>query len=478
MTAIYARVSTDEQAEHGTSLDEQVRLCRQRTGEGEAVEEFVDAGLSGTTLDRPQLQKLLMRARGQEVARLVAYDPDRLSRNAAHLLLLVDELREAGVDIEFVNFAADPSPDGRLLFTVRGAISEFEAYRIKQRMYSGKQARARANRVAAGTCIYGYRLNRTAKAWEEDTRESQVIRLLFEWALEAGTFDIARRLNDRGVPARFGGRWNQSSVIGILRNRTYTGSMPQMGGLGFVSVPPLVAQTEFDRVQAALHSRRNRPPGRAVHPYLLTGRLTCGVCGRAMCGGYGRPTKTGTTTYYGCAGRARPRPDGARCVNRYWRSDDLDHQVWGRVHAFVSDPVAFREVATAEARDDGLCAELQSQQDTIARDRERIRVEHGRLVRGFRRGVLSEDDLARQSRELEAEERVLEERATSVAARLHAAAQRGDALTRTEEAIRRIVADVPGLDAVDARRSVLAALGVRVTAGPEDGVRVRVGVPE
>ena len=476
ITAIYARVSTDEQAEHGTSLDEQVRLCRQRVADGEAVEPFVDAGQSGTTLDRPQLQHLLQRARRHEIARLLVYDPDRLSRNAAHLLLLVDELRAAGVAIEFVNFTADLSPDGRLLFTVRGAISEFEAYRIKQRMYSGKQARARANRVASGTCIFGYRLNRATKAWEEEPREAEVVRLLFEWAVDAGTWEIAGRLNAQGVPARFGGRWSQSSVIGILRNATYTGRMPQMGGLGAVAVPPLVAQTQYDRVQAALRGRLNRPPGRARHPYLLTGRLTCGLCGRSMCGGYGRPTGTGTTTYYGCTARAKPADPGSRCGNRYWRSDALDALVWERVLALVADPAAFQEAAADPSPGDGLVAELQAQRQTLARDAERVHAQRERVVRGFRRGLLSEEDLARQQREMDAEARVLEQRAESVEARWRAAALRAEDLGRAAEAIGRIVADAPGLQTAEVRRSVLAALGVRVTAGPADSARVRVGV--
>lgn len=476
ITAIYARVSTDEQAEHGTSLDEQLRLCRQRAPADAVVEEFVDAGLSGTTLARPQLQSLLQRARCREIAGMIAYDPDRLSRNAAHLLFLVDELRAAGVEIEFVNFVADSSPDGRLLFTVRGAISEFEAVRIKQRMYSGKQARARANQVAAGTCIYGYRLNRSSKTWELDAGESQVVRLLFEWALDAGTSDIARRLNERGVPARFGGRWHQSSVLGILRNATYTGRMPQMGGLGFVSVPPLVTVDEFERVRVALRSRRNRSAGRAVHPYLLTGRLLCGVCGRAMCGGYGRPTKTGTTTYYGCAGRAKPRPDRLRCGNRYWRSDELDRHVWEDVLAVVSDPAAFREVAAAQGCDRQRLADLRAQQEGIVREQQRVRIERERLLRGFRRGVLGEDDLRRQCLELDAERRVLEERAASVATRVRAATVRVDDLGRNAAVVGRIVEDVPGLETIETRRSVLAALGVRVAAGPDSGVRVRLGV--
>lgn len=477
-TAIYARVSTDEQAEHGTSLEEQVRLCRERAVGAETLLEFVDAGITGTTLDRPQLQALLQRVRRHEIARVIVYDPDRLSRSVTHLLLVVDELRHHGVEVDFVNFHADLSPDGRLLFTVRGAISEFEAYRIKQRMYSGKQARARANQVASGTCIYGYRLDRASKRWEEEPREAQVVRLIFEWASEAGTWEIAKRLNGQGVPARFGRRWSQSSVMGIVRNPTYLGSMPQMGGLGQVPVPPLIGRPAFDRVQAALRARLNRPLGHALHPYLLSGRLTCGVCGRSMCGGYGRPIKGGATTYYGCTAKARPAASGQRCPNRFWRSDQLDPQVWAQVTAWLRDPDAQRAAAEAEAPDSQLQAELERQEAALVAAADRLRLERERLVRAFRRALIDEAELAQQQQELDGEVRVLQQRAASVQGQRRAAELHADDRFRAQEAVARIVADAPALEPVAVRRGVLGALGVRVVAGPGEEVRVRLGEGE
>ena len=473
-TAIYARVSTDEQAEHGTSLDEQVRVCRQRLAPGEEAHVHIDAGLSGTTLDRPQLQAILAAARRGSLARLIAYDPDRLSRNAAHLLLLVDELRGAGVAVEFVNFATDLSPDGRLLFTVRGAISEFEAHRIKQRLYSGKQARARANQVSAGTCIYGYRLDRTAKKWEVEPREAQVVRLLFEWAAEAGTAELARRLNVDHVPARFGGRWSPSSVAGIVRNPTYLGRMPQMGGIGSVPVPVLVTPEQFERVQSARAARRTRPSGRPTHPYLLTGLLRCAACGRSMCGGYGRPTRQGVTTYYGCPARGKSQPGADRCPNRYWRSDLLDTQVWQHLFACITDAEAVRAVCAAAGGDTQRRAELEGQLRAIERDRGRLREERARVVRAFRRGVIGDEALAAQQREVDAEARILDHRGETLAAQVQAATPQ--AAGGGEAGVCRILADAHRLEDIEMRRCVLAALGVRVCVSPAGAVHVRLGV--
>ncbi len=473
LTAIYARVSTDEQAEHGTSLDEQVRRCREHAG-GAAVVAFVDEGLSGRVLARPRLQELLAQARRHEFERVLCLDPDRLARNLLHQLLIVEELRDCGVEVEFLQFEADTAtPDGKLLFHVRGAISEFEAAQIKRRLYSGKLARAREGRVAAGTCIYGYRLNRLDKRWEEEPREAQVVRLLFEWALESGTWEIARRLNRQDVPARFGGRWSQSSVLGILRNATYTGRMPQMGGAGHVPMPPLVSGQQFAAVQGAIRARRNTPTGRSVEPYLLSGRLTCGVCGRAMCGGYGRRTKTGRTTYYGCTARTRPARAEARCPNHLWRADRLDDQVWRQVTGWLLQDTAALTTAVSQPPAPELRVALLAEQDAVDRALARVEAEQERVLRAFRRGVLNDQELACQRAELAAEAGILQQRRTSVAARLRAADPTPADPQACTAAAARTVAAVIAIAGGSERRAVLAELGVRVTAGPADGVRIR-----
>jgi site-specific DNA recombinase len=475
LTAIYARVSTDEQAEHGTSLEEQVRRCRAHAGPDAEIIEFVDDGVSGKSLQRPQLQTLLERARQGAIGRVICLDPDRLARNLLHQLMIADDLRAAGVQVEFLQFGADTgSPDGKLLFHVRGAISEFEAAQIARRMYSGKLVRAREGRVAGGTCIFGYRLDRLRQQWVEEPREARTVRMMFAWAPEMGTWRIAQRLNAEGVRSRFGGRWSQSSVIGILRNATYTGRMPQMRGAGYVPVPPLVSSEQYERVQRALSERHNRPPGRTTHPYLLTGRLTCGICGRSMCGGYGRPTKNGTTTYYGCSGKVKPTDPQRPCSSRLWRSDRLDAQVWAHVTAWLRDPEAYAEAAAALASEPGRTAGLEAELDGLAHEARGLEAERDRLIRAFRRGLITEEDLARQQREVQAEARALQQRMRAVEADLRSAALRADDLRRVEEAVRRVVADTPSLDSVEARRAVLQALAVRVTAGPGDAVRIRV----
>lgn len=470
IVGVYARVSTEEQAEHGTSLDEQVRLCRERAvslGAGE-VFEYVDAGLSGTSLDRPQLQALLTAVRQGAVNLVVTFDPDRLARNLTHLLLIVDEISRFSSQIEFVNFKADVSPDGRLLFAVRGAIAEFEAHKIKQRLYSGKQARAREGKVAGGTCIYGYRYDPVAKAFVEEPREAEVVRAIFDWARAAGTWEIARRLNEQGVPPRFSKGWAQSTVIGMLRNPTYLGRMPQMNGIGHVPVPQIVTEAAWERAQQALKSRFNRPPGPAIHPYLMTGHLKCSLCGRSMAGGYGRVRKSGYVTHYACSGKK----SSPKCPSKFYRSDRIDEHVWGEVVRFVRDPRAYLEAMRQVAGAEEAAASLEADLESARKASERLEEERVRLLRAFRKGLVSEDDLAAQVKEIEAEAGLLRQRIDVMEARNRSLAAREEDVREAERLAAAVVADVHRMERLEDRKAVLRALRVRAILGPEDRVAI------
>ena len=425
---------------------------------------------------RPALQQMLLAVRERRVGKVVVYDPDRLSRNVSHLLLIVDEIRSAGAEVEFVNFQADLSPDGRLLFTVRGAISEFEAYRIKQRMYLGRQARARDGKVSGGTCIFGYRLNSATKRWEIESREAEVVRLMFEWGLEMGSGSIAHRLNTDGVASRFGKPWRQKSVYNILRNETYVGRMPQMNGIGFVTVPPLVSEDQYRRVQMCIDRRKAHPTSNSNHEYLLSGRLVCGICGRNMTSGFGAShTRQGPRRYYGCPGRSERGVDGERlCGSHYWRSDLLDEEVWRKVARVLSDPADIRILASEDTSDASALRELERQAASIEAEQVRLHEERERLVRALRRGVIEEEEMASQSKEILADGKVLAKRAEAVRSQIIALKDRESDLQRAEQVIAGLMNAAPSFDSVRDRRRVLAALDVSVVLGPTDLVRVHV----
>ncbi|MGI6674785.1 MAG: recombinase family protein [Limnochordia bacterium] len=232
LIAIYARVSTEEQAKHGFSIAAQVRECARLAGDAETVV-FADEGVSGETLQRPALQRLLRRIEAGEVDEVICLDPDRLSRKLLHQLLLTEEWDRRGVRLVFVNGSYAKTPEGNLFYALRGAISEFEKAKINERMCRGRREKARQGRVLRDFRIYGYDFDPHTEQLVINEAEAEVVRQIYTWFLQPppgirGLAGIARALNKAGVPTKRGAAlWHRQVVRQILRNRTYIGEFYQ-----------------------------------------------------------------------------------------------------------------------------------------------------------------------------------------------------------------------------------------------------------
>lgn len=125
--AMYARVSSDQQAEAHT-VGSQVAAWRERVAaDGLVLPEALqcmDEGYRGATVVRPALERLRDVVAAGAVDRLYGHSPDRLARQYAYQVLLVDECRRAGVEGIFLNRAWGQSPEDDLLLQVQGMIAE------------------------------------------------------------------------------------------------------------------------------------------------------------------------------------------------------------------------------------------------------------------------------------------------------------------------------------------------------------------
>ena len=161
IVALYARVSSDQQAKSGTIESQLAALKERIASDGEQIAEelcFIDAGVSGATLIRPQLEKLRDRAAMGLMDRLYVLSPDRLSRKYAHQVLLIEELSACGVQIVFLNHAIGTTPEEELLLQMQGMIAEYERAKIMERNRRGKLHGAKRGSVnVLSTAPYGYR---------------------------------------------------------------------------------------------------------------------------------------------------------------------------------------------------------------------------------------------------------------------------------------------------------------------------------
>lgn len=157
--AIYARVSTQSQVET-TSLSVQLGDCRataQRMSLS-VVEEFVDAGVSGAKSRRPELDRLVDLVRSNQVDVILVAKLDRLGRSLLHLLELLAEWHELGVQIVSISEGFDTNTSvGKLQLSILGSVAEFERERARDRIVSGLYARAEEGGFVSSKPPFGYR---------------------------------------------------------------------------------------------------------------------------------------------------------------------------------------------------------------------------------------------------------------------------------------------------------------------------------
>jgi site-specific DNA recombinase len=160
IAAIYARVSSDQQKENKTIESQVEALVSFSEAKGYVLPEeyiFKDEGYSGAVLVRPGLERVRdLSAEGQLQAILV-YSPDRLSRNYAYQVVLMDELQANGTEVLFINSPKAETPEEALLLQFQGMIAEYERAMIKERSRRGKLHKARSGiiNILSGA-PYGY----------------------------------------------------------------------------------------------------------------------------------------------------------------------------------------------------------------------------------------------------------------------------------------------------------------------------------
>jgi site-specific DNA recombinase len=148
--AVYARVSSDQQAQHATIASQLAAVQAFATVQGVRIDPdliFADNGTSGTTLARPKLDALRDKAAAAAIEQILILNPDRLARKYPHQLMLVEEFKTLGVTIPFVNRQIATAPEDPLLLQMQGVIAEYEREKIVERPRRGNLHTAQHGKV-------------------------------------------------------------------------------------------------------------------------------------------------------------------------------------------------------------------------------------------------------------------------------------------------------------------------------------------
>jgi site-specific DNA recombinase len=535
---LYARVSTDEQARSGYSLAQQLEALREYAArEGyKVLEEVVDPGQSGASLERPGMDHVRDLVAAGGVSVVLAQDRDRIAREPAYHYLLRKEFEEYGCKIRALNDRGDDSPEGELTDGILDQLAKYERAKIVERSRRGKLRKAREGKVVAGhSPNYGFRYNAARNGYEVDQEKMAVVRRIFRMVAVEGktTHSVARTLEREGVPNPGGGRyWYKRRIKTMILDDVYRQRTFQE--VAALVAPEVAARLDPDKLYGIWWFNRRRttttqvavsgPEGREYRkkssvaykernewiavpvcgsgiplewvdgarttiagyrsPSKLGGRfwelsgalMRCGVCKRAMepVDRYYRTRsgKKGVICYYRC--REANRRKETCPNNKSIRSDKAHPEVCDLVSGLLSDPERLRK---------GLDAMIEEERGALRGDPEReAKVWFERLAALDRKrggyldlaaeGILDRDELRAKLAELQ-EDR---ERANREIAAIEGRRERLEQMERDRETVMEHYAGmIPGsLDDLgpEERHQIYKMLRLEVLAYPDKSLQV------
>ncbi|WP_161974843.1 recombinase family protein [Bacillus timonensis] len=302
--AAYCRVSTDLENQL-RSLENQVHhythLIRSKPN-WKFVGVYFDNGTSGSNAKKQRgLQRLLRHCDEGRVDFILTKDVSRLTRNAEHLMEIVEELKAKGVGIYFEKEQIDTSITfNQFLLTTYAALAQEEIENLSTSTKWGYEKKFQKGE-AKFSRLYGYNLVRgeTGNTLEINEQEAAVVRNIFDWFLQGRSrAEITRELYRQGIKTATGKeRWSPSNIKKLLKAYTYTGNRMARTETRDLFThkktyhdreeieienthPPIISREVFDEVQRRIESnkRNTGTPTKRNRP-AFSQKLICHACG-------------------------------------------------------------------------------------------------------------------------------------------------------------------------------------------------------
>ena len=410
-TAIYVRVSTQEQADEGYSIDAQKeRLQSYCKAKGWIVfGTYTDPGFSGSNTKRPALQRLLEDVRAGLVDCVLVYKLDRLSRSQKDTLMLIED-EFLSRDVAFVSMSENfdtSTPLGRAMVGILSVFAQLEREQIRERMAMGRAERAKNGYFHGGGCApFGYTYSVEDGLLHVNPVKAEIVKEVFDLFLRRTPITSI----ENHLSKKYGRTLKDATVRSILSTPIYTGVISWEGKNYEGKHEPIIDTATFERVQRLLKDRRriaeSRPePFKPKH--LLSGLLYCGNCG-ARYSAHGRYSGHGDKKtyrpYYICYSRTKTNKHlvvDPSCKNPNYACVDLDTRIINEVVKIATDQKAFH--SAMNAKKPKLASAPDGKKDALLRRIDELDTQIRRVLDLYQLGNISIDEIKKRVADLEAE---------------------------------------------------------------------------
>lgn len=380
-TAIYVRVSTQEQAKEGYSIGEQTeRLTKFCEAQGwTIINVYTDAGYSGGNTDRPALQQLIHDVKRHCVDKVLVYKLDRLSRSQRDTLDLIENIfLKNDCDFESMTEKLDTNTaTGRAMLGILASFAQLEREMIKDRMSLGIEARVKEGKWRGGSKVpFGYR-------YEDDTLvihpyEAMIVREIYDmYTSGKHEYAIGNQLLKEGHVLH-SGKADQRSIKYILQNRTYCGYLKYKNDWIKGLHEPIITDEHWELAQDIRKESNRRyketgwKNGTSATSSNLGGLLWCSHCGARYTRQRSGSSPQNYHYNYVCYSRSKKNKlmiIDPNCHNKIYRVEELDEIIFNELRKLKLDPTYFDKICNPPSEDntDVINSEIQSINNQISR---------------------------------------------------------------------------------------------------------------
>ena len=430
--ALYARYSSDNQ--RSESIDAQLRAmhsyCQQH--HYQVVKTYVDEARSATTDRRPSFLQMIEDSSSKLFDVVLVHKLDRFSRNRYDSAMYKRELKKNGVSLYSVLENLDDSPESIMMEAVLEGMAEYYSQNLARETMKGMRETALQCKHTGGKPPLGFDVDPITKKLIVNEQEAEWVRLIFRmYANGEGYSDILRELDRLQARTKRGMAFEKNSLSSILRNKKYAGiytfnRSASKGPNGkrnnhqckdpeeIIEIPggcpQLIDNSIFAKVQRRMQDKK-RWGGRngAKNMYLLSGKVFCKECGKAMSGGSRRGGRNHTFyAGYRCLSRK------GFCQNREISKDQLENYVLQLLEQEIFSPEAMeRNIARISAFQEQQGTKSHRLQQEKQRKLNHIETELQNVTRAIAQGIISET-LVERINALEEQKRQLQQEVAAV----------------------------------------------------------------
>lgn len=364
MVAIYVRVSTLEQAEAGYSIEEQEsKLISYCNVMGWSVYKvYKDAGFSGTSLERPQIQLLINDVKSKKIDTVLVWKLDRISRSQKDTMMLLEDVFIKN-ECNFISVCESfdtSSPFGRASIGILSVFAQLERENLRDRTALGRHARIKKGYTHGSRVPVGYKFKTGSNELLIDNYTAQMVKEVYAHFLNGKSIkSISEYMTDKyGAKNHY--VWdNNTAIRRILKNPTYCGKV-HFNGVTYNGMhESIISEEDFIKVNMLL--KRNKELDKRTYEYktnttssdnLLTGLLYCGDCGARM---YARKVSIKTKKYicHSVAKTSKAMIKSENCTNRMhpYTVEMLNNIILDEIEKLSFDKTYFDSISSSTVQD-------------------------------------------------------------------------------------------------------------------------------